>query len=92
VLIRATPSSAGIGASVELAGERLCGEHADCVAVAAKVELGIDPPMVQARILAYADTMATIEIPVIAPPGDTDILVTVDGRTSNPLAFVVLVP
>jgi hypothetical protein len=48
--------------------------------------------MVQARILAFADTMATIEIPVIAMPGATDILLTVDGRTSNPLAFEVLVP
>lgn len=92
VLTQANPPRAGIGQNVELTGERFCGMRADCIDVPAKVDIGIASPIVQARIVSYAATTATIEIPVIANPGSTEIVLTVDGRSSNALPFEVLVP
>ena len=88
-----SPASAGIGASVELRGDRFCGATANCADAGGHVELGITQPLVQAPVLDYADTSATIQIPALAPSGTTSIVLTVDGRSSNALAFeVLLVP
>lgn len=86
------PDRAGIGATVEIVGDRFCGSAADCSVVAAKLEIGVDAPIVQAQIASYADTIATFVVPTIASPGETDIVLTVNGRSSNALPFVVLVP
>ena len=91
-LSRVTPDRAGIGASVEIVGDRFCGSAADCTDVAAKLEIGIDSPIVQAPIASYTATSATFVVPTIASPGETDIVLTVNGRSSNALPFVVLVP
>ena len=91
-LTQAMPAMAGIGASVELSGTRLCGQHVDCVAVPAKVEFGIASPIVEAQITALSDTHATIQVPVLASAGATSIVLTVDGRSSNALDFTVFVP
>ena len=85
-----TPASAAAGASVALTGERFCGTRADCVGVAAKVELGIDAPIVVAPVLAYAATSATIQVPMLAAAGATELVLTVDGRSSNALPFEVI--
>ena len=84
------PLRAPVGANVELRGERLCANHVECAGVAATVELGLSPPVVQATILAYTDVMATIQIPSVAVAGETDLVLTVDGRSSNALSFEVL--
>ena len=85
-----TPARAVPGAAVELAGERFCGSTGECATVAAIVDLGLDPPLLRARVLAYAATSATIEIPALATPGLTSLVLTVDGRASNALDFEVL--
>jgi hypothetical protein len=86
----AEPAAAARGATVTLAGRRLCGEHARCEAAGGAVRLGVDPPVVQANVLAYGDTEAQIEIPGVAPLGPTVLIVTVNDRASNALAFEVL--
>jgi len=91
-LSRAVPERAGIGQSVEIIGDRFCGSASDCTSVGATVEIGLDAPIVQARIITYEATTATIEIPTIVSPGATDIILTVNGRSSNALPFEVLVP
>jgi len=89
-LASVTPSAAGHGAMVILAGSRLCGVTGDCDTAAGKVELGLDPPSVQAVILEYADDRATISIPDVTPTGRTELVVVVNERSSNALAFEVL--
>jgi hypothetical protein len=85
-----TPAQAAPGAAVALAGERFCGGAGECESVAAIVDLGLDPPLLRARVLAYAASSATIEIPALATPGATSLVLTVDGRSSNALDFEVL--
>src|SRR5262249_32515250 len=73
---------------VTLVGERLCGMTGDCLHAASVVQFGIEPPMVDALVQTYAATSATIVVPSLAV-GTTQIVVTVEGRTSNALAFEI---
>jgi len=82
------PSISAPGSTIEIRGDHFCGARADCVNVPAKIELGIDSP-IEARVIAYADTSAMVEVPTTAPTGTTEIVLTVDGRSSNALAFTV---
>ena len=84
-----TPTSARAGASISLVGDNFCGAAIDCVDVPAKFEFGLDPPMIQALVQSFASSSATIQVPPLAA-GPTSILLTVEGRTSNALAFEVL--
>jgi hypothetical protein len=86
----AEPVAAQRGAAVRLTGRRLCGAGGRCEAAGGAVRLGAEPPVVQAPVLAYADTEAEIEIPDVAPVGPTALIVTVNERASNALAFEVL--
>jgi hypothetical protein len=70
-----------LGPRVPLAGA--------CLGVAAKIELGLNSPIV-AMVFTYSDSTATIQIPSIAMPGTTELVLTVDGRSSNALEFEVL--
>jgi hypothetical protein len=85
-----TPASARAGTSVQIVGRRFCGDSQACLGVAATVDLGLEPPIVQAMVFAYSDTVATIQIPTTATPGKTELVLTVDGRSSNSLDFEVL--
>ena len=85
-----TPAAAARGAVVTITGRRLCGEAADCETAGGAIRIGLDPPTVQANILAYSDTSADIMIPAITPLGPTELVVTVNERGSNALAFEVL--
>lgn len=89
-LDHAAPSSASRDAFVDIAGHRLCADHPACMGVTAIVELGLSPPMVQAPIMSYADDLVRIQIPSVAEIGSTDIILTVDGTSSNALPFEVL--
>jgi len=84
------PAAAGPNAAVMLFGTRLCGDGGDCAAAGGEVTLGLDPPFVQAMITSYEDTAAAIVIPELAPAGKTQLIVTVNERSSNALAFEVL--
>jgi hypothetical protein len=89
-LLAAMPSSARRSATVTLTGRRLCGARSDCTTAAGEVQLGIEPPMVRAIVVSYADTTAQIVIPPAAPVGGTSLIVTVGERSSNALDFEVL--
>jgi hypothetical protein len=86
----ATPASARANAIVTLAGSHLCGATGDCTTAGGEIQIGLQPPTVQAMIVSYADTVAQIEIPSLAPVGKTALVVTVNARASNALAFEVL--
>ena len=86
----ATPASASASSIVMLAGSRLCGSSGDCATAGGEVQIGISPPTVQAIVVSYSDTAAQIQIPSAAPVGATDLIITVDERSSNALPFEVL--
>lgn len=75
---------------VTLTGRRLCGASGDCGRAGGAVDIGLDPPMVRAIVVSYADTRAQIVIPPAAPVGATVLVVTVGERSSNALDFEVL--
>jgi hypothetical protein len=83
------PTSAPHDAMVVVAGSRLCGPIGECANVAAVVQLGLEPPMIDAPIVAYTPTSATFVVPQAAPIGATSVLVTVGNETSNALDFTV---
>jgi len=85
----AMPAAAPRNAMVMLTGQRLCG-GGDCTTAAGEVQIGIEPPMVRALVVSYADTTAEIVIPSVTPIGKTQLIVTVDERSSNALDFEVL--
>jgi len=86
----ATPAAASANAIVELAGRHLCGSNGDCATAGGEVQIGLSPPTVQAIVVSYADTVAQIQIPAIAPIGKTDLVLVVNDHASNSLAFEVL--
>jgi len=86
----AMPAAAARDGQVTLFGSRLCGERGDCASAGGEITIGIDPPVVQASIIAYEDMTATIVIPTITPLGKTQLLATVNERSSNALDFEVL--
>jgi hypothetical protein len=85
-----TPPAAVRDATVEITGRRLCGTGAACATAAGEVQIGIEPPTVRAVVVSYSDTSARVVIPSVAPIGDTVLIVTVNERSSNALAFEVL--
>lgn len=84
------PRAARRDALVAITGRRLCGPSGDCARAAGEVQLGLDPPTVRAIVVSYSDTVAQVVIPPVAPVGDTVLVVTVNERSSNALAFEVL--
>jgi hypothetical protein len=89
-LDEAMPSAAARNATVTLTGTRLCGARGDCATAAGQVQIGLALPTVRAIVVDYTDTTAQIVIPPVAPLGPTALLVTVNERSSNALAFEVL--
>ena len=89
-LTSATPSSAAHGATVTIAGQRMC--DGDCAHAAGEFIIGgaADQPAVQLPIVAFADTDAMVTIPDGAPVGHVSIVLTVDDSASNALGFDVL--
>ena len=88
-LLAVVPTAAPRNATVMLTGQRLCG-GGDCTTAAGEVQIGIEPPMVRAIVVSYADTTAEVVIPPVTPIGKTQLIVTVDERSSNALDFEVL--
>ncbi len=89
-LVSARPPAAKRGEQVVLDGERLCGMDANCDTAAGSIQIGTDSPTYQAVVIEYTDTAARIAIPTITPVGETQIIVTVNERSSNALVFEVL--
>jgi len=85
-----TPSSAPRAELVTLSGHRLCGVAGDCAHATGDVVLGLSPPQVHVAVVRLEATSADVVIPTIAPVGPTHLIITVDERASNALAFEVL--
>lgn len=60
------------------------------MAVAATIQIGLEFPAIDAVITGYTASSATIIIPANAVLGPTDLVVTVNNRASNALAFEVV--
>lgn len=86
----ASPAAAPRNAMITITGRRLCGSSGDCATAAGEIQLGLEPPMVRAIVVSYSDSASQILVPAAAPIGATSLIVTVDERTSNALAFEVL--
>ena len=88
-LERVTPSAASHGATVTLVGRRLCLEQ-PCSELGGEVQIGLAIPSYRAAAVAASDTQWEFVVPSIVPAGETDVLITVAGRSSNALSFEVL--
>jgi hypothetical protein len=84
------PEAARRGAMVTVTGTRLCGETGNCETAAGEFQIGLGVPVVHANVISLEDTSAVLEIPAIAEAGSTEIVLTVNERSSNALAFEVL--
>ena len=84
------PAAAAHDATVMLSGERLCGTSNDCMAVTSTLQIGLALPVIDAVITDFTATSATIVVPELAPVGKTELVITVNNRSSNALAFEVL--
>lgn len=89
-LTEVTPAAAPRGARVTLTGERLCA--GDCETAGGEVQVGLGLPAAIATVIEYEDDRAVLEIPAQAELGSSEIVVTVNDRASNAIAFEVLAP
>ena len=92
------PASAMPGDTVEVLGDRFCGDsdadadaEGTCVEnVAALVNFGEDQSVIRASISSYGHTRITVEVPPAAPSGATVVVVLRGGVPSNAADFDIL--
>jgi hypothetical protein len=58
--------------------------------VTSTLQVGLELPVIDAVITDFTASSATIVIPHVAPVGKTELVITVNNRASNALAFEVL--
>ena len=88
---RVSPPAAAAGATVEVVGERFCAGAASASCheeVAGFVTFGLEPPQRRGLIASWTDSRIQVVVPAQAP-GSADVIVTVDGRSSNAADFEV---
>ncbi|MBA2543097.1 MAG: hypothetical protein H0V17_25880 [Deltaproteobacteria bacterium] len=85
-----SPEAAPRTTRVTITGERLCGTSGNCDTAGGEFQIGLGLPAIHANVIALDDDSATLEIPEIAEVGATEIVLTVNERSSNALAFEVL--
>ena len=93
---RVEPAAAVRGATVIVRGAGFCGPapvDADGACVtppSGTVTLGLDPPMVRVPIVAWSEAAIAIQVPATAPLGPVEVIVTVDGRSSNAATLEIM--
>lgn len=93
---RVEPAQATRGTMVTVYGERFCGEgraagDGTCTSLPpGAVDFGLELPMARALVASWTETAIDVTVPDAAMVGATDVIVTVDGRSSNGGAFEVL--
>jgi hypothetical protein len=93
---RVTPAQATRGTMVTVHGEGFCGEgraagDGSCTTLPpGAVDFGLELPMARALVLSWTEAAIEVTVPAAAQVGETDVIVTVDGRSSNGGAFEVL--
>lgn len=93
---RVEPAAAARGAMVTVYGEDFCGDgraagDGSCTTLPpGSVTFGLALPTARAVVSAWSDGAIRVTVPDAARTGETEVMVTVDGRTSNAASFVVL--
>jgi len=86
---RIEPAAAARGAAVTVRGQRFCGDgrataDGSCDPLPpGSVVFGLDLPAARGLVLAWADQEISVQVPAASPVGSVDVVVTVDGRSSN---------
>jgi hypothetical protein len=81
---------------VTVHGEDFCGEgraagDGSCTTLPpGSVVFGLELPAARAEVLSWSDRAIGVTVPATAATGEVDVIVTVDGRSSNGGAFEVL--
>ncbi len=93
---RVEPVQAARGATVTVRGEGFCGEgrsvgDGSCEPLPpGSVDVGLELPMARALVQSWGEQSITVTVPDAARLGETVVIVTVDGRSSNGGDFEVL--
>jgi len=91
------PAAAAAGATVEIIGDRFCGDPDDsadgdgmCVDnVAAVVNFGAGEQVARAQISSYRHNSISVAVPSTVTPGATVVVVIRDGVPSNSFDFEI---
>jgi len=83
------PATATPGAVIEIDGERFCGPKGDCVNLAASIELDAQPSVIDLLPVTWSSNLVDAQIAAGSPTGTFQLVMTVDGRSSNALSLVV---
>jgi len=90
------PAQATRGTMVTVHGDGFCGEgraagDGSCATLPpGAVDFGLELPMARAMVVSWTEGAIEVTVPAAARVGETDVIVTVDGRSSNGGAFEVL--
>jgi hypothetical protein len=88
------PPAGRAGDAITLRGRAFCGgaaASAECWRdTAGAVTFGINPPMVRASVVSWDDDTIVVTVPESVAPGGTELVVIVDGLSSNAADFEVL--
>jgi len=91
------PTAAARGASVEIVGNRFCGDASDDAKADGScmtppngfVNFGEDADVTRAVVVAWTNQKITVQVPQSATVGSTLVLVIVNGVSSNAASFEV---
>lgn len=84
------PPAAPHGGTVWVHGIDLCEGRPSCHGLGGNVQLGLGSPSYQAPVVDATPEMWRFQVPDFVPIGETDVLLTLDGRSSNALPFEVI--
>jgi hypothetical protein len=93
---RVEPAQAVRGATVTVFGEQFSGEgraadDGSCTTLPpGSVVFGLELPAARADVLSWSDGAIGVTVPAAAVTGELEVIVTVDGRSSDGGAFEVL--
>jgi hypothetical protein len=86
------PASGRAGDVITLRGEAFCADAAGAECwrdTAGFVSFGINPPMVRASVVSWDAATIVVTVPETVARGGTELVVTVDGLSSNAADFEV---
>jgi hypothetical protein len=85
----AMPASARRGDPIVLRGTGFCVPDCETSPVGT-VDFGVEIPQIRAVVVSWDETAIQVVVPQTVALGSTEIVVTVNDRSSNALAFEVL--
>jgi hypothetical protein len=85
-----SPAAARHTQVVMIVGENLCAGVETCHGLGGMVQIGLGSPSYQAPPFDVTDEMWKFQVPDIVPIGEIDLLIAINGRSSNSFPFEVL--